>query len=171
MASDAFFPFPDGPETAIAAGATALIQPGGSKRDDEVVAACDAAGRDGVHRPAPLPPLTAAGLAPGVATLHVVRVFCAADGCGGNPLGVFLDGAEVPEAERQDVARDLGFAETVFVDDAARGVLRIFTPEIELPLAGHPLVGVRVVAARAGIRRSGCCGRRQARSRSSSRAS
>ena len=37
-------PFPDGPQTAIDAGATAFIQPGGSKRDDEVVAACDAAG-------------------------------------------------------------------------------------------------------------------------------
>jgi phosphoribosylaminoimidazolecarboxamide formyltransferase/IMP cyclohydrolase len=44
VASDAFYPFPDGPETAIAAGATALIQPGGSKRDGEVIAACDAAG-------------------------------------------------------------------------------------------------------------------------------
>ena len=44
VASDAFFPFPDGPETAMRAGAAALIQPGGSKRDDEVVAACDAAG-------------------------------------------------------------------------------------------------------------------------------
>ncbi len=44
VASDAFFPFPDGPETAMRAGATALIQPGGSKRDPEVIAACDAAG-------------------------------------------------------------------------------------------------------------------------------
>ena len=44
VASDAFFPFPDGPELAIRAGATALIQPGGSKRDADVVAACDAAG-------------------------------------------------------------------------------------------------------------------------------
>jgi phosphoribosylaminoimidazolecarboxamide formyltransferase/IMP cyclohydrolase len=43
MASDAFFPFADGPETAIQAGVTAVIQPGGSKRDDEVIAACDAA--------------------------------------------------------------------------------------------------------------------------------
>ena len=43
-ASDAFFPFPDGPQTAIDAGVTALIQPGGSKRDPEVVAACDEAG-------------------------------------------------------------------------------------------------------------------------------
>ncbi len=83
----------------------------------------------------------AAGLAPGAATLHVLRVFCAADGSGGNPLGVFLDGAEVGEDQRQAVARDLGYAETVFVDDRSRGELRIFTPEVELPLAGHPLVG------------------------------
>ena len=44
VASDAFFPFPDGPQRAIDAGAVALIQPGGSVRDGEVVAACDAAG-------------------------------------------------------------------------------------------------------------------------------
>ena len=44
VASDAFYPFPDGPQRAIDAGATALIQPGGSKRDGEVVAACDEAG-------------------------------------------------------------------------------------------------------------------------------
>ena len=44
LASDAFFPFADGPEAAIEAGVCALIQPGGSKRDAEVVAACDAAG-------------------------------------------------------------------------------------------------------------------------------
>jgi phosphoribosylaminoimidazolecarboxamide formyltransferase/IMP cyclohydrolase len=43
-ASDAFFPFPDGPQAAIDAGVTAFIQPGGSKRDDEVVAACNEAG-------------------------------------------------------------------------------------------------------------------------------
>jgi phosphoribosylaminoimidazolecarboxamide formyltransferase/IMP cyclohydrolase len=41
MASDAFFPFDDGPRTALDAGATAIIQPGGSKRDPEVVAAVD----------------------------------------------------------------------------------------------------------------------------------
>ena len=44
MASDAFFPFADGPETAIAAGITSIIQPGGSIRDDEVIAACDRLG-------------------------------------------------------------------------------------------------------------------------------
>ncbi len=44
VASDAFFPFADGPQEAIEAGATAVIQPGGSKRDAEVIEACDAAG-------------------------------------------------------------------------------------------------------------------------------
>jgi phosphoribosylaminoimidazolecarboxamide formyltransferase / IMP cyclohydrolase len=44
VASDAFFPFPDGPQAAIDAGASAFIQPGGSVRDKDVIAACDAAG-------------------------------------------------------------------------------------------------------------------------------
>jgi len=44
LASDAFFPFSDGPQLAIDAGVAAIIQPGGSKRDDEVVAAADQAG-------------------------------------------------------------------------------------------------------------------------------
>jgi phosphoribosylaminoimidazolecarboxamide formyltransferase/IMP cyclohydrolase len=44
MASDAYFPFADGPELAISTGITAIIQPGGSIRDPEVVAAVDAAG-------------------------------------------------------------------------------------------------------------------------------
>ena len=44
LASDAFFPFADGIEAAAAAGATAIIQPGGSLKDDEVIKAADAAG-------------------------------------------------------------------------------------------------------------------------------
>src|SRR5665811_2090115 len=44
VASDAFFPFADGPEAAIDAGSAAVIQPGGSKRDAEVIEACDSAG-------------------------------------------------------------------------------------------------------------------------------
>jgi len=43
-ASDAFFPFPDGLETVVAAGATAIIQPGGSVRDQEVIDAADKLG-------------------------------------------------------------------------------------------------------------------------------
>jgi phosphoribosylaminoimidazolecarboxamide formyltransferase/IMP cyclohydrolase len=44
LASDAFFPFADGPQLAVEAGITSVIQPGGSKRDLEVVEAADAAG-------------------------------------------------------------------------------------------------------------------------------
>ena len=44
MASDAFFPFPDGLEVGIRAGVTAVIQPGGSLKDPDVIAAADAAG-------------------------------------------------------------------------------------------------------------------------------
>jgi phosphoribosylaminoimidazolecarboxamide formyltransferase / IMP cyclohydrolase len=44
LASDAFFPFPDGPQLALEAGVRAFIQPGGSKRDDEVIEAVSRAG-------------------------------------------------------------------------------------------------------------------------------
>src|SRR2546421_274727 len=73
--------------------------------------------------------------------LHVLRVFTGDDGTGGNPLGVFLDGPSIPPEQRQSVAADVGFPETVFVDDARRGRVRVFTPTLELEFAGHPLVG------------------------------
>ena len=73
--------------------------------------------------------------------LHVVRVFCGDDGSWGNPLGVFLDGSSVPGERRQTVAADLGFSETVFVDDAELGRIRVFTPAVEIRFAGHPMVG------------------------------
>jgi phosphoribosylaminoimidazolecarboxamide formyltransferase / IMP cyclohydrolase len=44
LASDAFFPFPDGIEAAAQAGVTAIIQPGGSVNDDAVIEAADTAG-------------------------------------------------------------------------------------------------------------------------------
>ena len=73
--------------------------------------------------------------------VHVLRVFTAADGSGGNPLGVFLNGREIEPGERQAAAAALGYSETVFVDDAAQGSVEIYTPAVELPFAGHPLVG------------------------------
>jgi predicted PhzF superfamily epimerase YddE/YHI9 len=76
-----------------------------------------------------------------VPALHLLRVFCSEDGSGGNPLAVFLDGEQIPADRRQEVARDLGLSETVFVDDATRGEMRIFTPAVELDFAGHPSVG------------------------------
>jgi predicted PhzF superfamily epimerase YddE/YHI9 len=85
-----------------------------------------------------------------MAQLHVLRVFTGEDGRFGNPLGVFLEGAEVPAEERQAVAADLGFSETVFVDDPGSGGCRIFTPGSELGFAGHPSVGTAWLLARGG---------------------
>ena len=73
--------------------------------------------------------------------LHLLRVFCAEDGSHGNSLAVFRDGDEVSPERRQAVAADLGLSETVFVDDAGLGEVRIFTPAVELDFAGHPAVG------------------------------
>ena len=65
VASDAFFPFADGMLACIEAGATAVIQPGGSVRDDEVIkAADDARHRHGVHRRQAFPALGRPAAAP-----------------------------------------------------------------------------------------------------------
>ncbi len=82
--------------------------------------------------------------------VEVLRVFCDDHGDHGNPLGVVLDGASVPApADRQELAFELGFSETVFVDGDG-GDVRIYTPAEELPLAGHPLVGTAWLLAQVG---------------------
>lgn len=87
---------------------------------------------------------------PQTVNVEVLRVFCAADGAHGNALGVVLDGAQIPAAgDRQALAHTLGFSETVFVD-GDDGVVRIYTPQEELPLAGHPLVGTAWLLAQEG---------------------
>jgi predicted PhzF superfamily epimerase YddE/YHI9 len=81
----------------------------------------------------------------------VLRVFCDEEGRHGNPLGVVLDGPSVAEDDRQALAHHLGYSETVFVDDAGEGRIRIFTPEVELPFAGHPCVGTAWLLRREGF--------------------
>ena len=83
--------------------------------------------------------------------VRVPRVFCAADGSFGNPLGVVRDGPAVPAGDRQALARHLGYSETVFVDDAASGLIAIYTPEVELPFAGHPSVGTAWMLLAEGV--------------------
>jgi predicted PhzF superfamily epimerase YddE/YHI9 len=82
--------------------------------------------------------------------LHVLRVFVNEAGQWGNPLGVFLDGPTVPGPERQRVAADLGYSESVFLDDPDGGAVAIYTPAAEIPFAGHPLVGTAWLLAEQG---------------------
>ncbi|MEV6269040.1 PhzF family phenazine biosynthesis protein [Kribbella sp. NPDC051936] len=72
--------------------------------------------------------------------VEVVRVFTDPDGRFGNPLGI-VDGRLVGESDRQRVAAELGYSETVYVDDAATGTLRIYSATGEMSFAGHPTVG------------------------------
>jgi predicted PhzF superfamily epimerase YddE/YHI9 len=75
--------------------------------------------------------------------LDVLHVFCGGDGRYGNALGVVRDVRRHPDREsRQALAAELGFSETVFVDDPERGAVDIYTPTQRLAFAGHPLVGV-----------------------------
>ena len=85
-----------------------------------------------------------------MSTLHVLRVFIGPGDTGGNPLGVFLDGRVIPPDRRLAVTAELGFSETVFVDDVANGQLAIFVPTAELPFAGHPTVGTAWLLAEVG---------------------
>lgn len=70
----------------------------------------------------------------------VLRVFTR-DGEGGNHLGVVTDLEGLDDSRMQRIAADLGFSETVFIEEGEIPAVRIFTPEMEMPFAGHPLVG------------------------------
>jgi predicted PhzF superfamily epimerase YddE/YHI9 len=74
----------------------------------------------------------------------VLRVFTDSAGNFGNPLGVVEAAAVAPE-DRQALATQLGYSETIFVELPGPGSTtaqaRIFTPAAELPFAGHPTVG------------------------------
>ena len=74
----------------------------------------------------------------------VLRVFTDPAGKYGNPLGV-VDAGTVEPDDRQRIATQLGYSETIFVDMPESGAsttqARIYTPAVELPFAGHPTVG------------------------------
>jgi trans-2,3-dihydro-3-hydroxyanthranilate isomerase len=70
----------------------------------------------------------------------------------GNQLGVFVDGRPFSAEEMQRLARELNFAETVFVlppEGTGDVRVRIFTPGAELPFAGHPVLGTAFVVGQA----------------------
>ena len=68
----------------------------------------------------------------------------------GNQLAVFTDARGIPEDALQAIAREMKLSETVFVyPPASEGHvrIRIFTPVLELPFAGHPILGTAFVLA------------------------
>src|ERR1043165_996115 len=73
---------------------------------------------------------------------------------GGNPLAVFPDARGLSPERMRQIARELSLPETVFVlppdDPAHTRRLRIFTPGMELPFAGHPTVGTAHILAAIG---------------------
>ena len=74
---------------------------------------------------------------------------------GGNPLAVFLKGEHFKEDQLQQVAREMNLSETTFVfppsHPDANFDVRIFTPEKEIPFAGHPTLGTAFVLKNAGL--------------------
>lgn len=77
----------------------------------------------------------------------------------GNQLAVVLDADGLDDGAMQRIAREFGLAETVFVFPAANSVhaanLRIFTPTLEMPFAGHPTVGTAVLLAMEKVKEPG----------------
>jgi len=78
---------------------------------------------------------------------------------GGNPLAVFPDARGITDIQMQALAKEFNLSETTFVlppeNPANTACVRIFTPQTELPFAGHPNVGTGWVLARAGRDRDG----------------
>jgi trans-2,3-dihydro-3-hydroxyanthranilate isomerase len=85
-------------------------------------------------------------------TYRILNVFTDGDNpFSGNPLCVFEDGADLSDKEMQDLARQLNLSETTFITSRDTDVtdvtanVRIFTPNYEMPFAGHPTLGTAYV--------------------------
>ncbi len=77
--------------------------------------------------------------------IDVLRVFCAGDGRYGNPSESYGTPVPTPTSlSRQALAKELGFSETVFVDDPERGLVDIYTPGLRLPLRRAPASSARL---------------------------
>src|SRR5262245_36181592 len=73
----------------------------------------------------------------------------------GNQLAVVLDGKDISPRLMQRIAREMNFSETTFImppeNPAHAAKIRIFTPAVELPFAGHPTVGTAWVLIDEGL--------------------
>lgn len=81
-------------------------------------------------------------------TFYIVDVFTR-DRLAGNPLAVVMESDKLADALMQAIAKEFGFSETVFLhapqDAKHLASMKIFTPRMELPFAGHPTIGAAVV--------------------------
>ncbi len=71
----------------------------------------------------------------------------------GNPLAVFPDASELDARQMQSIAREMNLSESIFVQavDGDSYTVRIFTPTVELPFAGHPTIGCAWVLRSRGV--------------------
>ena len=73
---------------------------------------------------------------------------------GGNPLAVILEAEGLTDKQMQQIAREFNFSESAFVFPPENGntrKVRIFTPAVEVPFAGHPNIGTAFVLASSGM--------------------
>ena len=88
---------------------------------------------------------------------HLVDVFTT-EAFGGNQLAVFLDADQIDEKLMPKLAREMNLSEITFVlspqDEVNDFHVRIFTPQVELPMAGHPTIGTAFILHREGINTS-----------------
>ena len=84
-------------------------------------------------------------------TIKTVQVFVDANADFGNTLGIIQSGSQLSDDFCQQLAHRAGFSETVFIDDADTASIRIFTPNHQIPFAGHPTVGTTWFLHQQGI--------------------
>jgi len=75
---------------------------------------------------------------------YIVDVF-AEDKYSGNQLAVVISGNKLNDEEMQRVAKEMNYSETTFITSVENYDVRIFTPEVELPFAGHPTIGTAYI--------------------------
>ena len=75
---------------------------------------------------------------------YIVDVF-AEDKYSGNQLAVVISGNKLNDEEMQRIAKEMNYSETTFITSVENYDVRIFTPKVELPFAGHPTVGTAYI--------------------------
>ena len=63
----------------------------------------------------------------------------------GNQLAVVVSGEKLTDSEMQRIAKEMNYSETTFITSIENSKIRIFTPKVELPFAGHPTIGTAFI--------------------------